>query len=108
MLVIARRCYETITVGDDIEITVVHIGRDNVRLGITAPLGVSVHQEEPREAIQGENRAGAVVLPENVIQRHDRRLTSPGRRVPQHPMRAFWRSKPAGETSFGIEPGFWN
>jgi len=37
-------------VGDYIEITVVHIGGDTVHLGIEAPPGVSVHQEEPGEA----------------------------------------------------------
>ena len=50
MVVLSRQCYETIMVGDDIEITVVHIGGDNVQLGITAPPEVSVHRKEIREA----------------------------------------------------------
>ncbi len=50
MLVRSLQCYQTIMVGDDIEITVVHIGGDSVQLGITAPSEVSVHREEPGEA----------------------------------------------------------
>ena len=46
MLVLSQRCYEPILVGDDIEITVVHIGGDTVRLGIKAPPKVSVHRKE--------------------------------------------------------------
>ena len=60
MVVLSRQCYQTIMVGDDIEITVVHIGGDNVRLGITAPSEVSVHRKEPREVIQCESLAAAV------------------------------------------------
>ena len=50
MLVRSLQCYQTIMVGDDIAITVVHIGGDSVQLGITAPSEVSVHREEPGEA----------------------------------------------------------
>ena len=50
MLVRSLQCCQTIMVGDDIEITVVHIGGDSVQLGITAPSEVSVHREEPGEA----------------------------------------------------------
>ena len=60
MVVLSRQCYQTIMVGDDIEITVVHIGGDNVQLGITAPPEVSVHRKEPREVIRCESLAAAV------------------------------------------------
>ena len=49
MLVLSRQCYETIMVGKDIEITVIHIGGNTVHLGIEAPPGVSVHRKEIRE-----------------------------------------------------------
>ena len=42
-------------IGDDIEITVVDIRGDRVRLGITAPQSVSVHRKEVYEAIRREN-----------------------------------------------------
>ena len=59
MLVLMRRCYETIMVGDDIEITVVHIGGNGVRLGITAPPEVPVHRKEVWEDIRFERLEAA-------------------------------------------------
>ena len=52
MLVLRRRCYETIMVGDDIAITVIAIDGDGVRLGITALPEVPVHRKETWDAIQ--------------------------------------------------------
>jgi carbon storage regulator len=57
MLMVARRCYETILINDDIEITVVHIGDDNVRLGITGPPEVRVYRKEAKQAIHREDHA---------------------------------------------------
>lgn len=54
MLVLAREKDESIMIGDDIEIIVVDIRGDKVRLGITAPRSVSVHRKEIWEAIQKE------------------------------------------------------
>ena len=59
MLVLSRRKDETIMVGDDIEISIVDIKGDTVRLGIAAPKSVSVHRKEIYEAIQAENIAAA-------------------------------------------------
>jgi len=66
MLVLSRQRDETIMIGDDIEITVVDIRGDKVRLGINAPPEVSVHRKEVWEAIQRENRAAANVKPEDI------------------------------------------
>jgi carbon storage regulator len=66
MLVLSRQRDETIMIGDDIEITVVDIRGDKVRLGINAPAQVSVHRKEVWEAIQRENRAAAMVKPEDI------------------------------------------
>jgi len=55
MLVLSRRKDETIMIGDDIEITVVDLKGDSVRLGIRAPREVAVHRKEVYEAIQREN-----------------------------------------------------
>jgi len=41
-------------VGDDVEITIVDVRGDKVRLGITAPKKISVHRKEIYEAIQRE------------------------------------------------------
>ena len=52
MLVLSRQRDETIIIGDDIEITVVDIRGDKVRLGVTAPKHISVHRKEIYEAIK--------------------------------------------------------
>lgn len=52
MLVLSRQRDETIMIGDDIEITIVDIRGDKVRLGITAPTQVSVHRKEVYDAIK--------------------------------------------------------
>jgi carbon storage regulator len=57
MLVLSRRTDETIMIGDDIEITIVDIKGDTVRIGIDAPREVAVHRKEVYEAIQAENIA---------------------------------------------------
>lgn len=54
MLVLSRQRDETIMIGDDVEITVVSIRGDKVRLGITAPLNVQVHRKEVYDAIKHE------------------------------------------------------
>ena len=46
MLVLSRKLGEVIRVGDDVEVTVVRIGPNAVRLGITAPKGVNIVREE--------------------------------------------------------------
>ncbi|MCA9282103.1 MAG: carbon storage regulator CsrA [Phycisphaeraceae bacterium] len=59
MLVLSRQRDETIMIGDDIEITVVDIRRDKVRLGINAPSRIAVHRKEVYEAIRTENEQAA-------------------------------------------------
>jgi carbon storage regulator len=55
MLVLSRQRDETIMIGDEIEITVVDIRGDKIRLGINAPAKVTVHRKEVYEAIRQEN-----------------------------------------------------
>lgn len=59
MLVLSRQRDETIMIGDDVEITVVDIRGDKVRLGITAPPRIAVHRKEVYEAIKLENEQAA-------------------------------------------------
>ena len=66
MLVLSRQRDETIMIGDDIEVTVVDIRGDKVRLGINAPKDVPVHRKEVYDAIRRENRAAAQVKPEDL------------------------------------------
>ena len=66
MLVLSRQKDETIMIGDDVEITVVDIRGDKVRLGITAPPHIPVHRKEVYEAIQRENQAASNLNPDEI------------------------------------------
>lgn len=66
MLVLSRQRDETVVIGDDIEIKIVDIRGDKVRLGITAPPHISVHRKEVYEAIQKENQSAACVNPQDL------------------------------------------
>ncbi|MGI9013349.1 MAG: carbon storage regulator CsrA [Phycisphaerales bacterium] len=55
MLVLSRQRDETIMIGDHIELTVVDIRGDKVRIGIKAPSDVPVHRKEIYDAIRSEN-----------------------------------------------------
>jgi carbon storage regulator len=54
MLVLSRQRDESIMIGDDVEITIVDVRGDKVRLGITAPKSIPVHRREIYDAIQRE------------------------------------------------------
>ena len=56
MLVLSRQKDESIMVGDEVEITIVDVRGDKVRLGITAPRSIAVHRKEVYEAIQREKQ----------------------------------------------------
>ena len=59
MLVLTRRPGESITIGDDIVVTVLTSAGGQVRLGIAAPHHVRVLREEILKALQEENSAAA-------------------------------------------------
>lgn len=61
MLILTRNIGESITIGDDITITVTDVRQYQVRVGIDAPAGVPVHRQEIYERI----RAQAGTEPEN-------------------------------------------
>lgn len=61
MLVLSRQRDETIMIGDEIEITVVDIRGDKVRLGITAPTRIAVHRKEVYDAIRAENQRASQI-----------------------------------------------
>ncbi|EPG65298.1 carbon storage regulator CsrA [Leptospira wolffii] len=68
MLVLARRTNESIIIGDDIEIVIVDIKGDQVKIGVKAPKEVSVHRAEVYREIQAENKkaAGTKIRPEDL------------------------------------------
>lgn len=59
MLVLSRQRDESIIIGDNIEITVVDIRGEKVRLGINAPHHIPVHRKEVYDAILREKQAAA-------------------------------------------------
>lgn len=61
MLVLTRKKDQTIVINNDIEITVLDIQGDQVRIGINAPRSVSIHRKEVYLEIQQENRKASEV-----------------------------------------------
>lgn len=59
MLVLSRKKNESIIIGDDIEIVIVDIKGDQVKIGVKAPKSVTVHRAEVYEEIQMENKKAA-------------------------------------------------
>jgi carbon storage regulator len=55
MLVLTRKTNQSIMIGDDIEVTVLAVSRDKIRLGITAPRDVPVFRKEVYVSIKGED-----------------------------------------------------
>jgi carbon storage regulator len=56
MLVLSRKKGESIIIDDQIEITIVSIEGESIKLGIKAPKSISVHRQEVYLAIQEENK----------------------------------------------------
>jgi carbon storage regulator len=61
MLVLTRRCNQSIMIGDDIEVSVLSTAGDKVRIGISAPRSVPVFRHEVYVEIERERRAARPV-----------------------------------------------
>lgn len=62
MLALARKVNESIMIGNDIEITVLEIKGDQIKLGVKAPKYVPIYRKELYVQIQEENKqAGSAV-----------------------------------------------
>ncbi len=70
MLVLTRKKGQSLMIGQNVEITIVDIQGDQVRLGITAPKSVVIHRKEVYEEIMHENReASTVHLPSEELKK---------------------------------------
>ena len=63
MLVLSRNKGESIIIGDHIEISVLDVQGDTIKLGIEAPRSLSVHRKEVYDEIQAANREASQHLP---------------------------------------------
>lgn len=59
MLALTRKKGQSIIIGDTIEVTIVDVKGDQVRIGIKAPKEVSIHRKEIYMEIEAENKAAA-------------------------------------------------
>jgi carbon storage regulator len=68
MLVLTRKLQEAIKIGSDIEITVLAVEGDQVKLGISAPKNIEIHRKEIFLSIQEENSKAAQTSFETINQ----------------------------------------
>ncbi|MCM1497402.1 MAG: carbon storage regulator CsrA [Clostridium sp.] len=59
MLALSRKENESIIIGNDIEVTILEVKGDQVKVGITAPKSVPIYREEVYEQIKEANREAA-------------------------------------------------
>ena len=67
MLILTRKLGESITIGDNIKVTVLGIYGRQVRLGVDAPAHIIVHREEVYLRIQEENRKASRTIKEDLL-----------------------------------------
>ncbi len=59
MLVLSRKLNQSIMIGDDVEVIIVSVDKDQVKLGIKAPREIAVHRSEVYQEIQRANESAA-------------------------------------------------
>jgi len=71
MLVLSRQRDQTIIIGDNIEITIVDIRGEKVRLGISAPAHIPVHRKEVYDSIKQSDKNGQGGSVRSLAKKHD-------------------------------------
>lgn len=85
MLVLSRLKNETVIIGEDIEVTVIDVRGDKVRLGINAPRNVRVDRKEVHDAIRAQNKDAARMQPGDLTRAPKTPPPSPVRADPSLP-----------------------
>jgi len=62
MLVLTRKINQSIQIGDDIELTILSIDGEQVKIGINAPKQIEIHRKEVYLAIQEENNKASAAV----------------------------------------------
>jgi carbon storage regulator len=66
MLILSRKENQSIMIGEDVEITVVSIKGDHIKLGIQAPKNVKVYRKELYDEIQAANIQASKITPDTL------------------------------------------
>ena len=85
MLVLSRQRDESIMIGDDVEIIIVDVRGDKVRLGITAPKSIPVHRREIYDAIQREKTEKKEPEKESKASKQEKTEDQQEKKTPQQP-----------------------
>jgi carbon storage regulator len=96
VLILTRRPGERVVINEDILITVMGVSGHTVRLGITAPEGVSIYREEIWLAVKEENRAAAAADPAALPKASPERPEGGG--APSEQVAGQEKGKAAGES----------
>lgn len=72
MLVLTRKVNQSIVIGDDIEVIVLEVRGEQVRIGVRAPKSISVHRKEIYEQICQENLNAASVSTDDLSSLQER------------------------------------
>lgn len=67
MLVLTRKPGETLMLGEDIQVKVLSVEGDQVKIGIEAPKSLKIYRSEVYEAIQQENKAALETVDLNIL-----------------------------------------
>ena len=60
MLVLTRKLGESIIIGENIQLSVVEINKNNIKIGINAPKDITIYREEVFEKIKDENEMSSI------------------------------------------------
>ncbi|MCL6476223.1 MAG: carbon storage regulator CsrA [Firmicutes bacterium] len=72
MLVLTRKVNQSIVIGDDIEVVVLEVRGEQVRIGVRAPKAITIHRKEVYEQILQENLKAASASADDLVKLQSR------------------------------------